>query len=844
MNDLSIFRSPNRARLAPLILALAWTAATVHGLPVTNDRVVPEAATTVLERHAPSATSETPVPFLPSKADTTIERSALSPPPEDCSNGIDDDGDGLIDCADPDCSGYVACYCTFPEPLVWLRADMGWSAATWTDQTSNGRNGTNGGNPFLLPDALNFNPAVVYDGNDLTHCNVPELVWLSGNHHLTIFAVYKPANNNTNMGVFGNQGNGGSNNTMLYNGIIGDGAGPAPDYPVPGLYGAKVHMLSYIVDEEDNISGIPSSSAAYNKGVLQTTLFYNENNIGQIITDMYIGKSGTNPISQFFTGEIAEFILFERSTGTASLSSVDRERVQSYLAIKYGLTLPHSYYRPNGSVAWNMAANSGYGDRITIIGREDCHPMDQRRSLSMETGGLITVSHTSFGGSPSVPDAFPNNGDHFGFGDDNGPLTVSAAFGANSNMKLGRDWKVEEHGTVGQVTLGMPKSAVPPGLTHMIVFADPAQPHVGAVLVPLFDTGSRWRVAHDFASGDHFSFIRDPFTATTGPMDLDDDDDGIPDAIESEDNVTGAFAWNMNTPVGTIQVDEVSDPRITAWALNSTGDLIVNGLTATTSTTTVQIDVMPAATLAQALTNGDYVEVTFTTGSNVSYIQLDRLRSGWYTPSQGDSYFSTTLVGTAPYSVWDTLSKDVLHTDDGSSYAMFEHKDASPRMLLPGQEYKVRSYCYGQINDSPQNYSILDDLRFYITAGLAQDTDGDGVPDHLDLDSDNDGIYDLVEAGHGMADVDLNGVIDGVPADQGANGLFDALETFPDSGILNYVVSDSDADGHIDSTELDADNDGCFDVIEAGFIDHNGDGELGNVPLTVDASGVVTSTLP
>jgi hypothetical protein len=110
---------------------------------------------------------------------------------------------------------------------------------------------------------------------------------------------------------------------------------------------------------------------------------------------------------------------------------------------------------------------------------------------------------------------------------------------------------------------------------------------------------------------------------------------------------------------------------------------------------------------------------------------------------------------------------------------------------------------------------------------VCPDSDGDGVSDYLDLDSDNDGIYDLVEAGHGQADADQNGVIDGIPAVFGANGLFDGLETTPDNGILNYTVADSDSDGNIDSIELDSDNDGCFDVIEAGFEDPDGNGLLG-----------------
>ncbi|MEZ4837872.1 T9SS type B sorting domain-containing protein [Flavobacterium sp.] len=117
------------------------------------------------------------------------------------------------------------------------------------------------------------------------------------------------------------------------------------------------------------------------------------------------------------------------------------------------------------------------------------------------------------------------------------------------------------------------------------------------------------------------------------------------------------------------------------------------------------------------------------------------------------------------------------------------------------------------------------------------DSDGDGVPDYLDLDSDNDGIYDLNESGSNASDVDFNGVIDG--NNFGVNGLSDNLETFVNSGIINYSVVDTNADGIANYISLDSDSDLCTDVIEAGFTDANSDGILGNSSVSVDTNGVV-----
>jgi len=134
------------------------------------------------------------------------------------------------------------------------------------------------------------------------------------------------------------------------------------------------------------------------------------------------------------------------------------------------------------------------------------------------------------------------------------------------------------------------------------------------------------------------------------------------------------------------------------------------------------------------------------------------------------------------------------------------------------------------------------DITFSVTDCVVLDTDGDTVPDSMDLDSDNDGIFDLYEAGHSAADADNDGIIDGVPGLFGTNGLFDALETTPDSDILNYNIADSETapDGTYDAYELDADGDGCFDTEEEGIMDTDDDGIAGTGIPPVDGNGLVT----
>ena len=135
----------------------------------------------------------------------------------------------------------------------------------------------------------------------------------------------------------------------------------------------------------------------------------------------------------------------------------------------------------------------------------------------------------------------------------------------------------------------------------------------------------------------------------------------------------------------------------------------------------------------------------------------------------------------------------------------------------------------------------LDDV--YNISAMPIDTDLDGIPDYLDLDSDNDGIFDLYETGQLglLSDIDFNGIVDGPIANFGINGWIDTAETSPDSGLIGYTQNDLDNDSNFSYLDLDSDGDGCSDVIEAGFSDANTDDLLGDNIVVVDANGSVNN---
>ena len=126
--------------------------------------------------------------------------------------------------------------------------------------------------------------------------------------------------------------------------------------------------------------------------------------------------------------------------------------------------------------------------------------------------------------------------------------------------------------------------------------------------------------------------------------------------------------------------------------------------------------------------------------------------------------------------------------------------------------------------------------------GADVDSDSDGVFDRLDPDSDNDGIFDLAEASPllGAFDADNNGQLDAGAV--GANGLLDAIETSVDSGSTDFnndgaadAVANTDGDALADFRDLDTDNDGIPDALESG---DSASVSAGRVAGTVSPDGV------
>jgi hypothetical protein len=122
------------------------------------------------------------------------------------------------------------------------------------------------------------------------------------------------------------------------------------------------------------------------------TYIYNKNNFfskkkGSIVFDdiLYNDKEGKNAIM--------ELIYFPKVVSTD-----EKNRIESYLSLKYGISLcsGSDYYNSNGDLVWEHKKNENYGYRITGIGRDDSFQLYQKQSGNYKKDGLYIGFDTIF----------------------------------------------------------------------------------------------------------------------------------------------------------------------------------------------------------------------------------------------------------------------------------------------------------------------------------------------------------------------------------------------------------------------------------------------------------------
>jgi len=312
--------------------------------------------------------------------------------------------------------------------------------------------------------------------------------------------------------------------------------------------------------------------------------------------------------------------------------------------------------------------------------------------------------------------------------------------------------------------------------------------------------------------------------------DLDDDNDGVFDAIESPSCFFSANNWN------TINKSSIASvtTELNMVAANSNVAALTDGL----NTAAVQF----VSAVAQSQLNKELLKIELVRPTQLSTIYINK------TTGAGAEVFGLTantlrVQGSNDDIVWTNLTPAMTLplnatnvTNNGAITLTNSNKFTLTTNLAPYKYYRIYgvaaantgagiiSEIYMDVNTALYQGSL------YPAATCTADIDNDTKLNHLDLDSDGDGCSDAREAGTTTSNT-TNFAFTGT---MGTNGLDNSLETVADNGIytgtytyyfannaLVNACTDTDSDGITDVKDLDDDNDGVTDCSEGTTLPFN-----------------------
>jgi alpha-tubulin suppressor-like RCC1 family protein len=353
---------------------------------------------------------------------------------------------------------------------VWYKADNGVTAnasklvTQWDSSSATNVSLTPNGTAILpyndqttYTSTWNFNPTVTFNGtnNYLRNTTTAYLTSVGSVHYIV---VAKGTNRNANaQSLFTIAGNddgffytGGSGNTALptignaYNSAAAAITSP-DDF---GIYSAILPKTAvqgtqrgfYNALKKNYTTPYPITGATY---TLPTT-------------GAYIGADGTT--GDNFYGDIAEVIIYHSPVGN-DIPDADLEKIHSYLAIKYGITLTstQNYLSSSSQIVWNAASNAGYTNNIAGIGR-DATGLNQKQSWSVNSGKQLLIATTGLANTNAANSTALTAGQYLVWGDNGLTKTPTVAISgvAGVNYRFASIWKAQNTGSIGTVRIAWP----------------------------------------------------------------------------------------------------------------------------------------------------------------------------------------------------------------------------------------------------------------------------------------------------------------------------------------------------------------------------------------------------
>lgn len=156
-------------------------------------------------------------------------------------------------------------------------------------------------------------------------------------------------------------------------------------------------------------------------------------------------KKGTLTINDLLFEEAKEINqLMELIYIPKVLSEQDKNSIESYLSIKYGISLTpdKNYYSSSKKIIWDAKANSEYNHNVTGIGRDDLLNLNQKQSgNSKKVGVYIGVNNLKF--TNVANPALISDNTFMLWGDNNGTKTLKPSNSSQNIKTMSKVWKVQ-----------------------------------------------------------------------------------------------------------------------------------------------------------------------------------------------------------------------------------------------------------------------------------------------------------------------------------------------------------------------------------------------------------------
>lgn len=333
---------------------------------------------------------------------------------------------------------------------LWLKANAGvtpssgtGTVSAWTDQT-----GTNtfavSGDPQTGASTINFNNVVEFDGNG---------DYLTGNASITfqtLYAVIKRNNTDFASTVMSVSTSASNIGYIMKGNNLATGNNNGAYFQSTGSFGTDKARLGVV---EIVAGATATGNKTYIDGLSYSTQVLSLDGTFNPFSDVpYIGRSQRDIERDYFNGQIAELIMYG-----ASHTDAPRRQIESYLAIKYGITLDVAeinYLASDGStVLWD---NTTYWNDVFGIGQDDGSGLDQTSSNSINTGSGDGTGQSGLGNIVLSNASSQDDDDFLLIGHNNAALTEQSTdlpASLATHWRLAREWKAAHTNDIGTADL-------------------------------------------------------------------------------------------------------------------------------------------------------------------------------------------------------------------------------------------------------------------------------------------------------------------------------------------------------------------------------------------------------